>query len=156
MAQCAACGSNYIIGGVKEGDDQSCSHACKEKDFVKRFFKAFYAAVASQPEPAPVRPPLPAPTDRKGFLSTELTVETCTAAECISRRFQRFAKPMTGLRRYRSSTIGGRRANASSSRGEQMLLSLARRNSGPGPAAATQSGLTGSGRRRPGAGLAPL
>jgi hypothetical protein len=76
MAQCAACGKNILMGGVKDADVRYCNQACRGKDFFGRFFTTLEGAAASNPMPVPAARPSP--------LSSEAG-ENTTQSDPISR-----------------------------------------------------------------------
>jgi hypothetical protein len=57
MGQCAACGKNILIGGVKDAEVRYCNQACRGKEFFNRFFATLEAAVAGNPDPVPAARP---------------------------------------------------------------------------------------------------
>ncbi len=59
MAQCAACGKNILMGGVKEGDARYCNQSCRGKEFFARFNVAFEHASALNAEPITAARPAP-------------------------------------------------------------------------------------------------
>jgi hypothetical protein len=63
MAQCAACGKNILMGGVKDADVRYCNQACRGTEFFKRFFATLEGAAVLNPEPVAAARPSPAASE---------------------------------------------------------------------------------------------
>ena len=57
MAQCAACGKNILMGGVKEGEARYCNQTCRGNAFIERFNAALERASVRATEPLPAAQP---------------------------------------------------------------------------------------------------